>query len=588
MPSVAQYNGPSSISLYNSWKTHSVQIAAVACASTSMGSSFITIYWFCRMQKRFRHRLIMLLIFGDLMKAMWLFLLAAVSLARGKIVTESVFCQTSGFLVQFGTETSDYAVLVIALHSALQVFRPSRTIRSDGLYRYRHQVYIGALVIPAAMAGLAFINPRWGYMSQGPFCSLPLRPFWYRLALQWIPRYLIAIIILGLAIAIYFHVGFEFRALHNSMQEAKPSVYTTFSVGSVENNVGSGPAIAEYQVSQSRRGSSAVSMIGASRRASVVALVDSHTDFGNDSTRTQSIPESSQVADRSYTLLPLRTDDTVNTDNSYNEKENQHDPSRENSEENASPSSQAPNPHMQRQLAKQWSHIHRQLRLMFIYPLVYILVWLFPFINHCLTYQDGYARHPFYWLNLVTIICITLMGTIDCLIFSLREKPWRHIPTSDDTFLGSFIWWRKVSPQAKGAPARPSEALQRALMEANPETPFMQPEGWRESVMRAGRNFGGRTSGSSSDHARNQAGMARMRLEMEKEERRANMVLGEEEDVAKAVQRKKSIAMTGLDIIYSPEEERPEFGAQEWGALGVRTERAWGVVGCSGVDPGRK
>lgn len=66
--------------------------------------------------------------------------------------------------------------------------------------------------MPALMAGLAFVNPTAGYISNGAFCSLPLRPCWYRLALAWIPRYLIGFIILGLAVDIYTHVGFEFRA----------------------------------------------------------------------------------------------------------------------------------------------------------------------------------------------------------------------------------------------------------------------------------------------------------------------------------------------------------------------------------------
>lgn len=65
--------------------------------------------------------------------------------------------------------------------------------------------------MPALMAGLAFINPTASYISNGPFCSLPLRPYWYRLALLWIPGYLIGFTILGLAVAIYTHVGSEFR-----------------------------------------------------------------------------------------------------------------------------------------------------------------------------------------------------------------------------------------------------------------------------------------------------------------------------------------------------------------------------------------
>lgn len=52
------------------------------------------------------NRLIMHLIFGDLMKALWLFLQAIISISLGTIPTESAFCQASGFFVQFGTEVS--------------------------------------------------------------------------------------------------------------------------------------------------------------------------------------------------------------------------------------------------------------------------------------------------------------------------------------------------------------------------------------------------------------------------------------------------------------------------------------------------
>ena len=51
-------------------------------------------------------RLIMLLIYGDLMRSTWLFLFAVISIARGTIYTQSSLCQASGFLVQYGTETS--------------------------------------------------------------------------------------------------------------------------------------------------------------------------------------------------------------------------------------------------------------------------------------------------------------------------------------------------------------------------------------------------------------------------------------------------------------------------------------------------
>lgn len=107
--------------------------------------------------------------------------------------------------------TLDFAVLIIAVHSALQVLYPSTQAPSHGIYPYRRYVYAGALLIPSMMAGLAFTNADWGYLSLGAFCTLPIRPFWYRLALSWIPRYLIALIIIGLAIAINVFVGIKSR-----------------------------------------------------------------------------------------------------------------------------------------------------------------------------------------------------------------------------------------------------------------------------------------------------------------------------------------------------------------------------------------
>lgn len=50
-------------------------------------------------------RLIMILIYGDLMRGAWLFVFAIISLASGTVRTSSTFCQVTGFLVQYGTET---------------------------------------------------------------------------------------------------------------------------------------------------------------------------------------------------------------------------------------------------------------------------------------------------------------------------------------------------------------------------------------------------------------------------------------------------------------------------------------------------
>lgn len=48
----------------------------------------------------------MLLIYGDVMRSAWYFIFSAYSLANGTVATDTAFCQSSGFLVQYGTETS--------------------------------------------------------------------------------------------------------------------------------------------------------------------------------------------------------------------------------------------------------------------------------------------------------------------------------------------------------------------------------------------------------------------------------------------------------------------------------------------------
>ena len=40
------------------------------------------------------------------------------------------------------------------------------------------------------------------------------------------------------------------------------------------------------------------------------------------------------------------------------------------------------------------------------------------------------------------------MGFADVSVFCWRERPWRHIPGSDGSFLGSFAFWRNLRADA--------------------------------------------------------------------------------------------------------------------------------------------
>ncbi|KAF2829267.1 hypothetical protein CC86DRAFT_403913 [Ophiobolus disseminans] len=527
-------------------RTYQVRLVALSCSGASVMASVVAFYWFCRMEKLFRHRLIMLLVYGDLTRSVWYFVFAVFSLARGTVKTETNFCQASGFFIQYGAETSDYAVLVMAVHSALQVFRPATRGTSDGLYKYRYYLYFGGLVLPGTMASLAFINPESAYLSQGAFCTLPIRPFWYRLALAWIPRYLIAAIIVSLAIAIYAYVGFEFRSYAKFSRSLQTSTTNTTRGDShvdrdAEAAVDHSNSAGEDHESCGRRASSIAHDVVASQRrgSAVVFATERHTINGATTGLTQSLPSSPKQLPLQRTpsvrppLFAIPSGQTIKPESipsPFGEPRGGplspalHQPSDSLSTEttqthvirNDPPSARetSPTPPATRHLHRQRMRIHRQLRLMFIYPLVYTLMWLIPFIQHCMMYSDRFAHHPIWFFRIGTTICITSMGFVDCLIFSLREKPWRTIQTSDGTIWGSLAVWR--SPQLSNAGI--SMSVNGGISGGRVVLGSTDDGETRIARMRSSI----RTS-ASDDFTRLAAEQARVRLDLEREERLARM-----------------------------------------------------------------
>lgn len=82
--------------------------------------------------------------------------------------------------------------------------------------------------------------------------------------------------------------------------------------------------------------------------------------------------------------------------------------------------------------------IRRQLRFLFIYPLIYLLMWSFPFASHALNYDDRYVNRPIFWLSIVQTCSLALQAGVDSVVFSLREKPWRRIDDSSRLSIPHF------------------------------------------------------------------------------------------------------------------------------------------------------
>ncbi|KAK4044194.1 G protein-coupled glucose receptor regulating Gpa2-domain-containing protein [Parachaetomium inaequale] len=464
-------------------------ILALTFASISVLSTLSALYW-----------LILLLIKSDFLKSMALMVFAVATFVWGNIPSDSAFCQVSGFALAVGIESSDIAVLLIALHSAMYIFRPR-----SGLYPYRQLAYLVFYVWPILAACLAFINGH-GYENMGPYCYLRTDRSWARMALSWVPRYLICAGIVVIYVFIYFYVrkrmGDYGRRRSEAMQ-AQPLGGSAKAVstprlcynGLIPSTPCSRRTSATDTISAAKDGLRPPSSIGPARPASARTSVEvaerrssvkwnwpvfteapasggnrPSADDAHDSVSPSSSTYLSPPA-AAYTPRPALslTDDLTDSPprNSSRILSLHHHPQpllSTGPDADSSPSITItpadmlpPDPAHDDTLQTNQEHKNkkknlRQLRSLFVYPLVYIIVWLFPFVSHVLGYDDDSIRHgnyhssssssipqngqgqgwdsekrdPPHWLLVVSIISLCVQGVVDCVLFMMRETPWRY------------------------------------------------------------------------------------------------------------------------------------------------------------------
>ncbi|KAF2217079.1 hypothetical protein CERZMDRAFT_31913 [Cercospora zeae-maydis SCOH1-5] len=478
---------------------YQLQVIASTFASVSVLAAICAIYWFCMMRRNFRRDLVLLLIVGDFWKSTWFLIFSATTLATGHIKTETSFCQATGYFLQLGLEACDCAIFLMSLHMMLQIFPPKNSrLGADGLYRIRWYVLAGWVLLPNLMTSLAFVNSGPSFVSQGGFCSLPIRPIWFRLALSWIPRYLNWIFVMGVAIRIYRHVGYEFKVFGQEQDQSSSAGIPEHSRGATSNapttirsvamqrdmSSHSDAATVEKQLlmdddvapeddsilapmqSKNSGASNTLPRSDPHRRQSVPNWA---SPFGNSAANpfelplpgplpptSRSMPSSRRgsrqtsgakgIACEDFASLPIelhQTRGSISTAasrHSGGEQPALTPITEQRPSLHTTPS--APGNAATRAMQSRRKAIQRQLRLLFIYPVMYLLLWIFPFISHTLNYSDYYAQNPIFALGVLNIFCQNIMGFCDVCVFCWREKPWRHIPGSDGTFFGSFCFWR--------------------------------------------------------------------------------------------------------------------------------------------------
>ncbi|EDO18421.1 hypothetical protein Kpol_1032p13 [Vanderwaltozyma polyspora DSM 70294] len=207
-----------------------------------------------RRRKSFRHELLLYLIICDNIKTLISVIYPMILLIRRQARGIPALYNVLGFLTAFAIEGADFAIMVFALHFAILIFKPNykwinkRTNNVEGgLYKYRYFIWLIALLTPIVLASLAFIDfneiyfqiaykytnitednnyfgfgfqaRKGGYKPLAVQCYLPPVPYWYKLALSWIPRYVLIVSIFGIYISIYVYVSRESSKIKREIAE---------------------------------------------------------------------------------------------------------------------------------------------------------------------------------------------------------------------------------------------------------------------------------------------------------------------------------------------------------------------------------
>jgi G protein-coupled receptor GPR1 len=404
---------------------------------------------------------------------------------------------------------------MIAIHSALYIFQPGGSRREGGLYPYRHIVYTLWVMFPITMAGLGFINGNGPGVDPSTNCYLPIRPFWYRLVLSWVPRYIIFLSIMGIYVSIYFFVrkkfhGFDKEGKSRTERLNSPPNGNRGSKRQKRHCIPSTPTLTCHglipQASRQNPVATDADVVAEARKKSA-----STSDFDQSSLlfktgTTRFIWESIFTNNRSSEEAPPSDDLYTIDSNSFTGPVTPRplpaylgpSPPTPNDVEFVNPSqfrvtswraefvsrvtfSPSHSPASKRSTADIFSilrrgppdmstetqtpisqlhlvtsrgqnlpasamlrtreKIRRQLRLSFVYPLVYMGMWILPFVADVLLFEDPMTISPPFALGCAAAIFGCSQAAVDSWLFFTREKPWKHIHETDGSFWGSLKFW---------------------------------------------------------------------------------------------------------------------------------------------------
>ena len=353
-----------------------------------------------------------------------------VTLAQGDVSVGSMYCDIGGFFTAYFFEASDLMIFIIAIHTAVYVFNPKLTQSGDegGLWRWRYYVFVIWLAIPALLGGLAFINPV-PYVPLVTWCYIPAYPLVWRYTLAWGPRYFILLTISILYVSLYIYVRRVYRKIDRTQRNSGSS--------DSDLDTGRGSVASQGQMPRSdsglqvphpsylnrKRPSIPPPLLEESEKESRASTAPSDTDTPSP-TSVSSILNHHQPAKPEMHLLSLPpTIDTRNISVTTTLAET------------LPPSMRDPHPATEDQTPHSFnnrrSRVERQMRTLFIFPIIYFIMWIPPFINHLyqvITYDSTATQLPpgTFVVTLLATIVLPAQGFVNVCVYAIRERPWRR------------------------------------------------------------------------------------------------------------------------------------------------------------------
>lgn len=381
----------------------------------------------------------MALVGTDMLRSTFELAYPIVTLMSGDVSPDSNYCKVGGFFTAYFFEASDLMVFIIAIHTAVYVFNPKLTQAADegGLWRWRYYVFTAWFIIPGLLAGLAFINPT-PYVPLVTWCYLPARPLVWRYTLAWGPRYFILLTISVLYVALYIYVRRIYRTIDRNQRGSSADSEFDSQASSNGESQPADPGQINLQhpppsYLQRNRPSIPPPLWEdpeKESRSSISASNETPTPISESSNSHQNLLPDEQSTVPAAAVQRNMSAATTLTD--------------------AIPPSMRDQPTATRDLNGSFNQrrarIERQMRTLFIFPIVYFVMWIPPFVNHLyqvITFDSNATSLPAgtFVVTVIATVFLPAQGFVNVCVYAVRERPWRR---------------RKRNPRATTTPKRSS------------------------------------------------------------------------------------------------------------------------------------